>query len=50
MLDFDVIDGWEEEMEKMNDGKIGEPYHYPDSFVMLLGYMWGLLPPAVQTY
>src|SRR5213593_4564360 len=39
MLDFDVIDGWEEELEKMNQGKVGEPYHYPDSFVQLLGYM-----------
>jgi hypothetical protein len=39
MVDFDVIDGWEEELEKMNKGKIGEPYHYPDSFVTLLGYM-----------
>jgi hypothetical protein len=25
MLDFDVIDGWEEEeLEKMNEGKVGE--------------------------
>jgi hypothetical protein len=39
IVDFDVIDGWEEELEKMNKGKIGEPYHYPDSFVQLLGYM-----------
>lgn len=39
MLDFDVIDSWEEELEKMNEGKVGEPYHYPDSFVQLLGYM-----------
>jgi hypothetical protein len=42
MLDFDVVDGWEEEeLEKMNEGKGGEePYHhYPESFVQLLGYM-----------
>lgn len=38
MLDFDVIDRWEE-LEKMNDGKVGEPYHYPESFIQLLGYM-----------
>ena len=31
--DFDVVDGWEEELEKMNEGKVGEPYHYPESFV-----------------
>ena len=23
MLDFDVVDGWEEELEKMNEGKVG---------------------------
>jgi hypothetical protein len=40
MMDFDVIDGWQqEELERMNQGKIGEPYHYPESFVQLLGYM-----------
>jgi hypothetical protein len=40
MLDFDVGDGWEEELEKMNEGKVREPYHhYPESFVQLLGYM-----------
>jgi hypothetical protein len=39
MLDFDVIDGWDDELEQMNEAKVGEPYHYPDSFVHLLGYM-----------
>jgi hypothetical protein len=39
VMDFDVIDGWQEELERMNQGKIGEPYHYPESFVQLLGYM-----------
>ena len=39
MLDFDVIDGWDDELEQMNEAKVGEPYHYPDSFVQLLGYM-----------
>jgi hypothetical protein len=40
VMDFDVIDGWQqEELERMNHGKVGEPYHYPDSFVQLLGYM-----------
>jgi hypothetical protein len=40
MMDFDVINGWqEEELERMNQGKIGGPYPYPESFVQLLGYM-----------
>jgi DDE family transposase len=39
MLDFDVIDSWEGELTEMNNGKVGEPYDYPDSFIQLLGYM-----------
>jgi len=39
ILDFDVIDSWYSELERMNDGKRGAQYHYPDSFIRLLGYM-----------
>ena len=39
ILDFDVIDGWYGELEKMNDRKKGAAYDYPDSFVQLLGYV-----------
>lgn len=39
MLDFDVIDGWQDELEKMNEGKEGASFRYPHSFVQLLGYM-----------
>lgn len=40
MMDFDVIDGWqEEELDNMNAGKEGALYMYPESFVQLLGYM-----------
>jgi hypothetical protein len=39
MLDFDVIDGWHDELEKMNEGKEGASFRYPNSFVQLLGYM-----------
>jgi hypothetical protein len=28
MLDFDVIDGWDDELEQMNEAKVGEPYHH----------------------
>jgi Transposase DDE domain len=39
-LDFDVLDGWgDHELSQMNEGKVGEPYDYPDSFMQLLGYM-----------
>jgi hypothetical protein len=39
ILDFDVIDSWYSELDRMNNGKRGAQYHYPDSFIQLLGYM-----------
>nr|MDP9290416.1 hypothetical protein [Thermoproteota archaeon] len=45
VLDFDVIDNWNNELDNMNEGKEGASYVYPDSFVQLLGYMrayWSL--------
>jgi hypothetical protein len=39
LLDFDVLDGWDNELSQMNHGKVSEPYNYPDSFIQLLDYM-----------
>ncbi len=39
LLDFDVIDTWESELSKMNEGKEGRKFVYPDSFIKLLGCM-----------
>jgi hypothetical protein len=39
ILNFDVIDSWYSELDGMNNGKRGAQYHYPDSFIQLLGYM-----------
>jgi len=38
LLGFDVIDNWDSELEEMNKDKVGEPFSYPDTFVLLLGY------------
>ena len=38
LLGFDVIDNWDKELEAMNRGKIGGPFQYPDTFVLMLGY------------
>jgi hypothetical protein len=27
LLGFDVIDNWDNELEQMNEGKVGEPFH-----------------------
>jgi hypothetical protein len=40
LLGFDVIDNWDSELEEMNKNKIGEPFHYPNTFLLLLlGYV-----------
>jgi len=39
LLDFSVVDGWRGELERMNDGKVGEPYHYPESFIRLFFHL-----------
>jgi IS5 family transposase len=39
LLDFDVIDNWDSELEKMNECKEGRKFVYPDSFIKLLGYV-----------
>ena len=39
ILDIDIIDAWYDELERMNEGKKGAAYDYPDSFVQLLGYV-----------
>jgi hypothetical protein len=39
LLDFEVLEEWGHELSQMNLDKVGEPYHYPDSFIELLGYI-----------
>ena len=39
ILDFDVIDNWNNELKNMNEGKEGASYVYSNTFVQLLGYM-----------
>lgn len=38
LLGFDIIDNWHQELQEMNKGKVGEPFHYPNTFLLLLGY------------
>jgi len=39
LLDLRILDGWGFELERMNAGKEGGRYVYPDIFIKLLGYM-----------
>lgn len=34
-----VVEEWERELKKANDGKVGEPYHYPKSYIRFLACM-----------
>jgi hypothetical protein len=38
LLGFDVIDNWDTELKEMNKDKVGEPFHYPNTFLLLLGH------------
>ena len=38
LLGFDVINNWDTELKEMNQGKKGEPFHYPNTFLILLGH------------
>jgi hypothetical protein len=38
LIGFDVFDNWDTELKEMNQGKIGEPFHYPNTFLLLLWY------------
>ena len=39
LLDFELLDKRDYVLSQMNEGKVGEPYDYPDLFMQLLGYM-----------
>ena len=39
LLDLRILDRWDSELERMNEGKEGGRYVYPEVFVRLLGYV-----------
>jgi hypothetical protein len=38
LLDFDLLDEWKEDLKRMNDGKEGARFRYPEAFMRLLAY------------
>lgn len=38
-LDPPVLREWSDELKGANDGKVGEPYHYPESFFRLIAFV-----------
>jgi hypothetical protein len=37
LLAFDIIN-WDIELKEINKNKIGEPFHYTNTFLLILGY------------
>lgn len=48
LLDMDFIDSWPDELAKMNDGKVGKPFDYPESFLAMLAVVHAYLLPYRQ--
>ena len=36
---YDFLDTWDSELAMMNKNKKGKPYSFPDSFILVIGYM-----------
>jgi len=49
LLDMDFIDTWPDELAKMNDGKVGKPFDYPESLIKLLAIVHAYLLPYRQS-
>lgn len=42
-MDFDFLENWDSEVKRMNKGKRGAPYRYPDSLFMWISPMYSFL-------
>ncbi len=45
LLDMDFIDSWPGELSRMNYGKTGKPFEYPESFLAMLAVVHAYLLP-----
>ena len=48
LLDMDFIDSWPDELARMNEGKVGKPFVYPESFLTMLSVVHAYLLPYRQ--
>ena len=39
LFSYDFLDTWGYELERMNEGKKGKPFTFPDSFILAIGYI-----------
>ncbi len=38
-LDAKIMDEWKQELTKENEGKVGEPFHYPEAYIRLQAFV-----------
>jgi hypothetical protein len=38
LIGFDVVDNWDMDLKEIYKDKVGEPFHYPNTFLLLLGH------------
>ncbi len=39
LFSYDFLDIWDDDLARMNDNKKGKKYKFPDSFILLIGYI-----------
>jgi len=39
LFTYDFLDTWDSDLARMNDNKEGKPYSFPDSFILVIGYI-----------
>ena len=39
LFSYDFLDSWGSEIEKMNKNKKGKPFVFPNSFILVIGYI-----------
>jgi hypothetical protein len=39
LFSYDFLDNWDSELELMNKNKRGKPFIFPDSFILVIGYI-----------
>ncbi len=47
-ISLDFLENWDEELEKMNKGKVGRPYLYPETFIYFLAFLHTVFLPFRQ--
>ena len=39
LFSYDFLDVWDNHLARMNENKNGKKYQFPDSFILVIGYM-----------